>query len=100
MYIYKLSDPIKIMLVVKNIAGNEKIIIREFNNYAFNSMFLFYTDKGNITLNDENFEKELVGGGGKYFFLSKDNILTCLLKKHNGKIKILAETEDVVLFKN
>ncbi|GAB1402672.1 hypothetical protein MASR1M68_15830 [Elusimicrobiota bacterium] len=97
---HKLSDPVKIMPVVKNIAVNEKIIIREFDNYAFSSMFLFYADKGNTTLNDENFEKELVGGGGKYFFSSKDNIMAGLLKKHNGKIKILAETEDVVLLKN
>jgi hypothetical protein len=63
-------------------------------------MFLFYSDRGNITLTDEDFERT-INGEQKYYFASyKDSFMKDILKKYENKIKLLAETEKTILFTN
>ncbi|MBO7611109.1 MAG: glycosyltransferase family 39 protein [Elusimicrobia bacterium] len=96
----KLADPIKLIPVVNTIDKNEKIVIRKEDNFVFSSMFLFYADKGNITLTDEEFEAKISEDKKHYFASYKDTFMKDILKKYENKIKLLAETEKTILFTN
>ena len=96
----KLADPVKLIPVVKTIDKTEKIFIRKTDNSVFSSMFLFYADRGNITLPDEEFEA-IISEDKKYYFASyKDAFMKDILKKYENKIKLLAETDKTILFTN
>lgn len=96
----KLTDPIKLIPVVNTIDKNEKIVIRKEDNFVFSSMFLFYADRGNITLSDEDFETKIQESQKYYFASYKDSFMKDILEKYENKIKILAETEKTILFTN
>ena len=96
----KLTDPIKLIPVVNTIDKNEKIVIRKEDNFVFSSMFLFYADRGNITLSDEDFETKILEDKKHYFASYKDSFMLDILKKYENKIKLLAETEKTILFTN
>ncbi|WP_372519307.1 ArnT family glycosyltransferase [Candidatus Ruminimicrobiellum ovillum] len=96
----KLTDPIKLIPVVNTIDKNEKIVIRKEDNFVFSSMFLFYADRGNITLSDEDFETKIQEDQKYYFASYKDSFMRDILKKYENKIKLLAETEKTILFTN
>lgn len=96
----KLTDPIKLIPVVNTIDKNEKIVIRKEDNFVFSSMFLFYADRGNITLSDEDFETKILEDNKHYFASYKDSFMLDILKKYENKIKLLTETEKTVLFSN
>ncbi len=96
----KLADPVKLIPAVNTIDKTEKIVIRKADNFVFSSMFLFYSDRGNITLTDEDFERT-INGEQKYYFASyKDSFMKDILKKYENKIKLLAETDKTILFTN
>lgn len=97
---HKLSDPINVIPAMKAVDNNEKIIIRYADSYSYTSMFLFYANKNNITLDNEQFEKEINSNNKKYFFAVKDEHMNSLLKKYNRKINILSETKEVLFFTN
>jgi len=96
----KLTDPIKLIPKVNTIDKTEKIIIREDDWFVFSSMFLFYADRGNITLSNNKFEKEILENTKYYFASYKDNFMNKLLQKYKEQINILAETKKTILFTN
>ena len=96
----KLADPVKLIPVVNTIDKNEKIVIRKEDNFVFSSMFLFYADRGNVTLSDDEFETKILEDKKHYFASYKDTFMKDILKKYENKIKLLAETEKTVLFTN
>lgn len=63
-------------------------------------MFLFYADRGNITVKNDEFENEVKNTTGKYFATYKDEFGISIINKYNDRIKILAETKRTVLFEN
>jgi len=96
----KLTDPVRLIPTVNTIDKNEKIIIRQDDWFVFSSMFLFYGDRGNVTLNNDEFENK-ISDEQKYYFASyKDDLMMKLLNKYQNKIKILAETKKTILFTN
>lgn len=96
----KLTDPVRLLPTVNTIDKKEKIIIRQDDWFVFSSMFLFYGDRGNVTLNNDEFENK-ISDEQKYYFASyKDDFMTKLLNKYQDKIKILAETKKTILFTN
>jgi 4-amino-4-deoxy-L-arabinose transferase-like glycosyltransferase len=97
---HKLSDPIKVIPAMKVVDNNEKIIVRYTDSYSYTSMFLFYADKNNRTLDNESFEKEIDSQDKKYFFATKDEYMNKLLKDYKHKINILSETKETVFFTN
>ena len=96
----KLTDPIKLIPVVNTIDKTEKIVIRKEDHFVFSSMFLFYADRGNITLSDEDFETKILEDKKHYFASYKDSFMRDILKKYENKIKLLTETKKTVLFTN
>ena len=96
----KLTDPVKLIPAVNTIDKNEKIVIRKSDWFVFSSMFLFYADRGNITLTNEDFER-IINEEQKHYFASyKDSFMKDILKKYENKIKLLAETDKTILFTN
>ena len=96
----KLTDPVKLIPAVNAIDKTEKIVIRKSDWFVFSSMFLFYADRGNITLTNEDFER-LINEEQKHYFASyKDSFMKDILKKYENKIKLLAETDKTILFTN
>ena len=96
----KLTDPVKLIPFVNTIDKAEKIVIRKEDNFVFSSMFLFYADRGNITLLNKDFEKKISEDQKCYFASYKDSFMKDILEKYENKIKILAETEKTILFTN
>ncbi|WP_413854572.1 ArnT family glycosyltransferase [Candidatus Ruminimicrobium bovinum] len=96
----KLTDPVKLIPTLNTIDKNEKIIIRQDDWFVFSSMFLFYADRGNITVTDNEFEDKIEEEKKYYFASYKDDFMTTLLDKYKDRIKILAETKRTILFTN
>ncbi len=96
----KLVDPVKLIPTVNTIDKNEKIVIRSEDRFVFSSMFLFYADRGNVTLEDNEFEKKILQSQKFYFASYKDDFMNDILKKYKDRIKILAETKKTLLFTN
>lgn len=96
----KLVDPIKLIPTINTIDKAEKIIIRKEDNFVFSSMFLFYADRGNITIDNNEFEEKILEEKKHYFASYKDKFMNNLLQNYKDKIKILAETKRTILFEN
>ncbi len=97
----KLRDPVQLIPAIQNeIEPNEKIVIRQEDWFVFSSMFLFYADRKNITVEDKDFEQMIRDNKKHYFASYKDNFMNGLLNKYNDKIKIIAQTKKTILFKN
>ncbi len=97
----KLREPMQLIPIIKyGIDDKEKIVIREEDWFVFSSTFLFYADRGNITLNDKDFEEKILSNEKHYFASYKDPFMNGLLSKYNDKIEILAETKRTILFTN
>ncbi|MGE4385809.1 MAG: ArnT family glycosyltransferase [Endomicrobiaceae bacterium] len=96
----KLRDPMGLIQSVKTIDSKNKIIIRQDDWFVFSSLFLFYADRGNVTLDNSKFEQEF-NSPKKYYFASyKDEFMNYLLSKYKNKINILCETKRTILFTN
>ncbi len=97
----KLTDPVKLIPTIKYVLKpDKKIVIRETDWFVFSSMFLFYADRGNITLSDEDFEKKILSGEKNYFASYKDDFMNGLLNKYNDKITVWQITDKTILFEN
>lgn len=96
----KLVDPVKLIPTINTVDKNEKIVIRQEDYFVFGSMFLFYDDRKNITLKDNEFEEKILETEKHYFASYKDDFMNNLLEKYKDKIKILAETKRTLLFTN
>ena len=96
----KLTDPVKLIPTIKAVDKTEKIIIRQDDWFVFSSMFLFYADRGNITLSNDEFENKILENQKHYFASYKDDFMNDILQKYKDKIKIVTETKKTIFFTN
>ncbi|MDD5101919.1 MAG: glycosyltransferase family 39 protein [Endomicrobiaceae bacterium] len=96
----KLRDPMGLIQTIKNIDIKEKIVIRQDDWFVFSSMFLFYADRHNITVDNNKFAQEIEYDEKHYFSSYKDDFMMNLLNKYKNKINILCETKRTILFTN
>ncbi|MEA4967385.1 MAG: hypothetical protein VB048_04620, partial [Bacteroidaceae bacterium] len=96
----KIRDPMGLIQTIKNIDIKEKIVIRQDDWFVFSSMFLFYADRHNITLDNDKFVQEIESDTKHYFSSYKDDFMMNLLNKYKNKINILCETKRTILFTN